>query len=58
MVLYMTHDLMLLAIVKAMFGELAENPRQNSQIFFELISEDSDYFVNVIYNGKTMKIPN
>lgn len=57
MEIMLTHDLMLIAILKAMFGEVAENPPLSSTLFFELHHIDEEYFVKVIYNNKTMKLP-
>ena len=58
MEIYLTHDLMLIAILKAIFGEVKESPPLSSTLFFELHYEDSEYFVKVIYNNKTMELPN
>ncbi|MCP4181213.1 MAG: histidine phosphatase family protein [bacterium] len=57
-ILYSGHDSSILPVMSALGVPLKLNPPYASHIDFELYKNETEYYVEVRFNGKTVKLPN
>jgi lysosomal acid phosphatase len=56
-ILYSAHDSTVMPVISAIGVPLDSTPPYASNISFELFKTDENYYVNVRYNGKDIKLP-